>query len=172
MIITHASNKKIEQVNDVYFGTPFLKGCLCFGAEGNEYNLAGDCKYQYNIEVESIIPVKSFFFRHSYDEPAVQEVFKLIREDLELESHISDETIANLLDDSEFIHIRNFQSDDDYSPIPHRYSDDGEACWAIQQYQGILAHKLGYDCARSTDEQGTVYIAYCVGRPLLEVPCE
>ncbi|EUD05550.1 hypothetical protein [Providencia alcalifaciens] len=86
-----------------------------------------------------------------------------MRKDLGL-LDVDDDVIAQLLDES----ISVWDNDFNYS---HSY-DDGEASWAIQQYQGILAHKLGYDCARLTDEQGTVYIAYCVGRPLLEVPCE
>ncbi|WP_272539684.1 hypothetical protein [Providencia sp. PROV197] len=162
MIITHASFNKITEVTKD-MDVPFLKGCLCFGNEGNEYNLSA-CNYQYNIEVDNIIDTKSFFYRHDVDEKAVQEVFQQVRKDLGL-LDVDDDVIAQLLDES----ISVWDNDFNYS---HSYDDDGEASWAIQQYQGILAHKLGYDCARSTDEQGTVYIAYCVGRPLLEVPCE
>ncbi|MBQ0211491.1 hypothetical protein ROW55_022160 [Providencia rettgeri] len=159
MVITHPSAEKVIEVTSKNPYTPFLKGCLCFGQEGNEYNLAGKCNYQYNLEVNHIINVDAFFIHHDISESIVLDVIKMVREDLELD--LDNDEIAALLDNSES--IRNFEFSG--------YNDDGEADWAIQQYQGILAHKLGYDCAKSTDEQGTVYIAYCVGRPLLEVSC-
>lgn len=59
MLITHASFNKITEVTKD-MDVSFLKGCLCFGHEGNEYNLSA-CNYQYNIEVENIIDTKSFF---------------------------------------------------------------------------------------------------------------
>lgn len=158
MVITHASAVKITEVTSKNPYAPFLKGCLCFGIEGNEYNLAGQCNYQYNLVVGNVIEIESIFYRHHVSEDAVTTVIQMVREDLEL--NLDNDEIAALLDNSQS--VRNYD---------HSYSDDGEADWAIQQYQGILAHKLGYDCAKSTDEQGTVYIAYCVGRPLLEVPC-
>lgn len=102
--------------------------------------------------------MESFFYRHDISEEAVNEVINRVREDLDLE--LDNDEIAALLDNSKNVR--------DYA---HCYSDGGEADWAIQQYQGILAHKLGYDCAKSIDEQGTIFIAYCVGRPLQEVQC-
>ncbi|HGN1708111.1 TPA: hypothetical protein ACKRTE_004037 [Providencia rettgeri] len=159
MIITHASSERIEEVKSSVYYAPFFKGCLFFAAEGNEYNLAGECNYQYNIEVNNIIEVESFFSKHNISDAVVQNVFEMVREDLEIEA--SDEEIAELL--SNELSIRDF----DFSG----YDDEGEADWAIQQFQGILAHKLGYDCAKSSDEQGTVYIAYCVGREMQEVKC-
>lgn len=159
MIITHASSERIAEVKARNPYAMFLKGCLFFASEGNEYNLAGKCNYQYNLEVNNIINVESFFSRHDISEDAVLEVIEMVREDLELD--LDNDEIATLLDNSES--IRDF----DFSG----YDDAGEADWAIQQYQGILAHKLGYDCAQSSDEQGTVYIAYCVGREMKEVKC-
>ncbi|MBP6121074.1 hypothetical protein [Providencia sp.] len=159
MIITHASSERIEEVKSSVFYAPFFKGCLFFASEGNEYNLAGECHYQYNLEVNNIIEVESFFSHHDITEAAVQQVISMVRDDLEIE--VSDEEIAALLDNSESIRDFEFSG----------YDDAGEADWAIQQYQGILSHKLGYDCAQSSDEQGTVYIAYCVGREMKEVEC-
>ncbi|EMY0636050.1 MULTISPECIES: hypothetical protein [Providencia] len=159
MIITHASSEKIEKVEDSIFYAPFFKGCLFFASEGNEYNLAGKCNYQYNIEVNNVIEVESFFFHHNTSEDAVLEVIEMLRDDLGVD--LDNDEIANLLDNSESIRDFEFSG----------YDDAGEADWAIQQFQGILAHKLGYDCAQSSDEQGTVYIAYCVDREMQEVEC-
>ncbi|MEX9782224.1 hypothetical protein AB7315_21585 [Providencia manganoxydans] len=159
MIITHASAERITEVKARSPYALFLKGCLFFAAEGNEYNLAGECNYQYNLEVNNIIDVESFFSHHDIAEQAVQQVIELVRDDLEIEA--SDEEIAELLSNESS--IRDFEF--------NGYDDEGEADWAIQQYQGILAHKLGYDCAKSSDEQGVVYIAYCVGREMQEVEC-
>ncbi|MEQ4674011.1 hypothetical protein ABN063_05550 [Providencia vermicola] len=159
MIITHASSERIAEVKARNPYAMFLKGYLFFASEGNEYNLAGKCNYQYNLEVNNIINVESFFSRHDISEDAVLEIIELVREDLELD--LDNDEIAALLDNSES--IRDFEFGG--------YDDAGEADWAIQQYQGILAHKLGYDCAQSSDEQGTVYIAYCVGREMKEVKC-
>lgn len=76
----------------------------------------GGCQ-QYNIEVENIIDTKSFFYRHDFDEKAVQEVFKQVRKDLGL-LDIDDDVIAQLLDES----ISVWDNDFNYS-----YSyDDGE----------------------------------------------
>ena len=38
------------------------------------------------------------------------------------------------------------------------------AGWYVQQNMGLLAHALGYEAAEDHDEQGTVYVAYCVDR--------
>lgn len=46
---------------------------------------------------------------------------------------------------------------------------DAEAAWLVQQYQGILAHRLGYDACESIDENGVVFIVYCVDCNLEEV---
>lgn len=159
MIITHASSERIEEVKSSVYYAPFFKGCLFFASEGNEYNLVGECNYQYNLDVNNVIEVDSFFSHHDITEKAVKEVIEMVRDDLEIEA--SDEDIAELLSGESS--VRDFEF--------NGYDDDGEADWAIQQYQGILAHKLGYDCAQSFDEQGTVYIAYCVGREMNEVKC-
>lgn len=149
MIITHASATKIETVESNYTYSNCLKGCLFFAGEGNEYNLAGEAAFQYNLNVDEdkIIKVSRFWYEHEESEQAVQDVFEMMRDDVFGWYEYSDEQLAELLDATET-------------------EADGEADWAVQQYQGILAHKLGYDCAVAFDEQGVVYIAYCVGREL------
>lgn len=158
MIITHASSEKITEVKShVAFDLPY-KGCLFFGDEGNSYNLT-KCNFQYNLEVENIIRTKRFFYEHDTNEEAVQEVFDMMRNDLCL-FDADDSVLADLLDETTSIH-----DDTEFT------GDSAYADWSIQQFQGILAHKLGYDCAESFDEQGTVYIAYCVNREMQEVEC-
>lgn len=68
----------------------------------------------------------------------MQEVFQQVRRDLGA-LDVDDDVIAQLLDESTSV----WDNDFNYS-----HSDDHEAYWAIHQYQGILAHRLGYDCAR------------------------
>lgn len=75
----------------------------------------GGCQ-QYNIEVENIIDTKSFFYRHDFDEKAVQEVFKQLRKDLGL-LDVDDDVIAQLLDES----ISVWDNDFNYS---HSYDDE------------------------------------------------
>lgn len=160
MIITHASGEKINEVTEMA-GHDFLRGCLFFGSEGNTYNMAlTGCAYQYNLEIDEskVIEVSRFFYDHSSDEPAVVEVLEALREELGVEC--SNEEMADIIDETADI--------EDYECSV----DDGTARWLIQQYQGILAHKLGYDAAESSDEQGLVYIVYCVGKELKEVICE
>ena len=158
MIITHASATKIETVksyrsyeNDVY------RGCLFFGSEDNDYNLACDVKFKYNLEVneDKVIRVSRFFYEHSHEESIVAEVLNDLRDELGLEC--DDEEMSEIID----------ETNDIYEYVTT--VDSGNASWLVQQYQGILAHKLGYDCAVAFDEQGVVYIAYCVGRELEEV---
>jgi hypothetical protein len=152
MIITHASHEKIESVESNPALSLCLKGCLCFADEGNTYNLVNECNYQYNLEVDedNIIDVSRFWYEHEESEPAAQDVFEMMRDDIFGWDDCTDEELAELLDGSADIH-------------------DADASWAVQQYQGILAHKLGYDCAKDFDEQGVVYVAYCVDRDLQEV---
>lgn len=158
MIITHASATKIDEVKDSVHYAPFFKGCLFFGSEDNDYNLAGRCNFQYNLDVNNVIRASRFFYEHDTDEKEVQVVFNMMRDDFGI--NVDDSELADLLDGTTNI-----------SEYEHSYEDDGQANWAIQQFQGILAHKLGYDCAESFDEQGTVYIAYCVNREMQEVEC-
>lgn len=159
MIITHASHERITEVKDIVdYDLPY-KGCLFFGDEGNTYNLNMECKFQYNLEVENIIRTKRFFYEHDTNEEAVQEVFEMMRNDLCM-FDADDSVLADLLDETTSIH-----DDEEFN------GDYAHVDWSIQQFQGILAHKLGYDCAESFDEQGTVYISYCVGREMQEVKC-
>lgn len=152
MIITHASATKIEKVENDYMYSNCLKGCLFFAGEGNNYNLAGDVAFQYNLNIDenNIIEVSRFWYEHEESDQAVQDVFEMMRDDVFCWDEHSNEQLAELLDGTET-------------------DGNAEADWAVQQYQGILAHKLGYDCAESFDEQGVVYIAYCVERKLEEV---
>ncbi len=156
MKITHASQSKIEQVNDFDAMTEAYKGCLFFAHDGNTYNMAGECNYQYSLNVENVIHVSDLFFNHSHEDVLIADLLDDLRIDLALECDL--EEMSNILDGTRDVTDYNTRNDD-------------EAVWIVQQYQGILAHKLGYDCAESEDEQGTVYIAYCVDRELQEVVC-
>lgn len=153
MIITHASAEKIEKVETYSVFNNCHKGCLFFAGEGNDYNLAGYVEFQYNLDVneDNIIEVRRFWYEHEETEPAVQEVFEMMRDDVFGWDEHSDEQLMELLD------------------ATTEAGSDAEADWAVQQYQGILAHKLGYDCAKAVDEQGAVWIAYCVGREMQEI---
>lgn len=67
---------------------------------------------------------------------------------------VSDDELSELLDNT--LSISDYETELD--------KDFGMDQWVLQQFQGIMAHKLGYDCAQSEDEQDVVYIAYCVDR--------
>ena len=156
MIITHASAEKIEKLVASYC---LQKGCLFFAAEGNEYNLAGHCEYQYNLEInpDNTIEVEKLFFQHDSDCKIVQSVMRNMMISLDLDE--DDLELAEaLLEESASI----FDYADEIEEV-------AEAAWMVQQYQGILAHKLGYDAAEIFDEQGAAYVVYCVDKKLDEV---
>ncbi len=160
MIITHAAQEKIEIITSTHDFSAY-KGCLFFAAENNTYNMSGECNYQYNLDVENILEVRQIFYKYSHDEDIIAQVLNEMRDDLLLDDDVSLEELADILDETtNWLKLFDFEAE-----------DAGEKCWIIQQYQGILAHKLGYDCAESKDEQGTVYIAYCVDRELQEFIC-
>lgn len=144
MRIKHNSPEKIEKVEE--YKSYCLRGCLFFADEDHDYSLnAGDDKYAYFIDVENTLAVDSVWFDHTPEVAA--ELISEMCEDLDVDQ----EAACDLIDNSEHI------------------MDDAEKAWLVQQYQGKLAHVLGYDCAVSDDEQGTVYIAYCVNRDMEEV---
>lgn len=153
MIITHASQDKITKIESYDVYCEARMGCLFFGSEDNTYNLAGECNYQYSLNVENVLRMGSLNYKHNYEECAVmQSVFEDMRIKLGLDD-VSDDELSELLDDT--LDISDYETSLDDTAI---------ASWVLQQFQGIIAHKLGYDCAESEDEQGTVYIAYCAGR--------
>lgn len=157
MIITHASATKIETVKEYRsYENDVHRGCLFFGDEGNDYNLACDVNFKYNLEVneDKVIRVSQFFYAHSHEDSAVTAVLDDLRDELGLEC--DDEEMSEILDETNSIFDYETSVSSDI------------ASWLVQQYQGILAHKLGYDCAESEDEQGVVYIAYCVEREMIE----
>jgi len=142
MIITHSSASKIENIEVEGFGV--RQGCLFFGYEDNEYNLAGECNYKYSLDVEDTIEARLFFHKHD-----VSELSDLI-EDMELDLEVSrDEAIALLEEEGEVF--------------------DAEQAWSVQQYQGKAGHMLGYDAVESFDEQGVVFIVFCGDKSLKEV---
>lgn len=155
MIITHASDRKITKISSSMGDA--LRGCLFFAAEGNTYNLTGECNFQYNLDVseDKIIEARRFFFEHDFNDEIILDVLNALRNELNLDC--DDETMSTIIDESS--DIGDYVSSDDLAV----------SSWLVQQYQGILAHKLGYDCVESFDEQGTVYIAYCVNRKLEEI---
>jgi len=142
MRIQHNSPHKIKEVEDYH--NEWLRGCLCFSGEGHEYSLSVcDDEYAYIIEVEKVLDMNRTWYEHELTE--VSDLIEELSEELELDS----EEVCDLLDNSE-----------------HLCDERG---WLVQQYQGKVAHDLGYDCAKSEDEQGVVYIAYCVDRKMKEV---
>jgi hypothetical protein len=157
MKITHASFQKIEKVEaHKSYENDYQRGCLFFASEGNTYNLANECNFQYNIEVENILDITRLNYEHDFTECKImRDVFQKLREELGIDC--DDEEISEILDETNSIY--------EYETTVR----DFNAGWIVQQYQGILAHRLGYDCAESFDEQGAVYIAYCVGRELQEI---
>lgn len=147
MKIQHNSPEKIEQVEPSFSFA--LRGCLCFAEEGHNYSLnAGHDKYAYLIDVENILDITSIWFDHTQSE--ISELITEMCEDLE----IDEDTACELIDETKSI------------------MDDANKSWLIQQFQGKIAHELGYDCAMANDEQGTVYIAYCVNREMKEIAKE
>lgn len=154
MIITHASQSKINEIDSSYSEAQL--GCLFFASEGNEYNLAAECNFQYNLDVENILEMRRLNYQHDFSECEImRDVFDDVRCALGLDC--DDEEISEILDDTNSVF--------DYETS----IDSGVASWLVQQFQGILAHKLGYDCAESNDERGVVYIAFCVDRKLEEI---
>lgn len=149
MIITHASSEKIEKITVKHNFCDFYHGCLFFAQEGNAYNMANNVEYQYDLDVKKVFDVSRLQYEFNCEEnETILEVVNELRNLLNLE--LSNEEMLDILDGS----VDNVGE----------YTDDYQDDWHVQQYQGILAHRLGYDCAESSDEQGTVYIAYCVGR--------
>ena len=139
MRIQHNSAEKIETVKNSYDGD-YLRGCLFFGNEGHTY---GKTQYSYVIEVQSVLSIKQIWNDHN-----PSEVSDLL-DDLCSELEIDFDTACDLIDETESLR--------------------DERSWLVQQYQGIIANFLGYDCAKSFDEQGTVYIAYCVNKKMEEI---
>ncbi len=156
MIITHASYQQITEVSDDR--GDYHRGCLFFAAKGNTYNLANNCVYQYdlNIDKERVLSVNVLFSRYSKKNEIVFDVAESLASDLGLEWE--DKEVVNQAIDL----LSEEKSVEDFGLR-------GEMQWLVQQYQGILADELGYDCFESTDEQGAVYIAYCVDRKLTEI---
>lgn len=155
MIITHASKERITNVKSYDSYSSVVKGCLFFGGENNDYNLAGECNYQYNLDVENILVMSKLNYDFDYSEnEIIQSVFESFRNELDLD--LDDEEISEIFDETNMI-------------ADSENSNEDECEWILQQYQGILAHKLGFDCAQAFDEQGTVYIAYCADRELTEI---
>jgi len=161
MIITHASAEKIERVTNRSIYSTTQLGCLFFADEGNTYNLANNCRYQYNLDIDenNILELHRVQYEHSHEDEVVAAILEQFAAAVDLDTdELGLETIFNILDESEDIY--------DYAE-----QDDGEKSWIMQQFQGILAHKLGYDACESEDEQGCVYIVYCVDKQLDEVDC-
>ena len=153
--ITHASKERITNVKTYDSYSSVVKGCLFFGGENNDYNLAGECNYQYNLNVENILVMSKLNYDFDCSEnEIIQSVFESFRSELDLD--LDDEEISEIFDETNMI-------------ADYENSNEDECEWILQQYQGILAHKLGFDCAQAVDEQGTVYIAYCVDRELTEI---
>jgi hypothetical protein len=144
MRIQHNSPEKIKKVERNY--SSCLLGCLCFASEGHEYSLNGSKdEYSYIIDVENILEINRIWFQHEVEE--VKDLIEEMCDDLGLE----EQEACDLIDETEHI------------------MDDAEGSWTVQQYQGKIAHALSYDCAESEDEQGVVYIAYCVDREMEEI---
>ncbi|WP_419207987.1 hypothetical protein ACN08S_08825 (plasmid) [Photobacterium leiognathi subsp. mandapamensis] len=128
-------------------------GCLFFAEEGNTYNLAGECNYQYNLEVENVLRMRSLNYKHNYTECSVmQSVFADMRDKFGFIDEVSDDELSELLDDT--LSISDYETE-------LLDKDFGMDQWVLQQFQGIIAHKLGYDCAQSEDEQG-LFISHIV----------
>ena len=155
MIIQHNSATKIEKVES-FFGDDLL-GCLCFASEGHGYNLANSVKYSYTIEVdeEKILHMPSVWYRHNSDElnNDAEEIVCDVMQAL----CVDRDRALNLLDGTD----RDVENGTDYSGFC--------AGWYVQQSMGLLANALGYDAAEDHDEQGAVYIAYCVDRNMSEI---
>jgi len=145
MRVTHASATRIENVTHTVGDSP-LRGCLFFGEEDNTYNLAGDCACQYSIDIENVLEVRRLAYQ--YEPSDVADFLERMRDESEF-FDATDEELFDLL-------------------AEETQADDAGASWLVQQYQGLLADNLGFDAAESVDEQGVVYIAYCVGRKLQE----
>lgn len=144
MRIQHNSPERIEKVES--YKSFCLRGCLFFAEEGHDYSLnPGNDNFAYIIDVENILDISRIWWEHE-----VSEVSELVDE-MCVDLDIDEEMACALIEESEHI------------------MDDGEKAWLVQQYQGLIAHKLGYDCAESEDEQGSVYIAYCVDREMEEI---
>ncbi len=164
MVITHASQDKITKVINEDFLCDCRMGCLFFGGEGNTYNLAAECNYQYNIDVENVLEMRRLNYKHNFEECEImKDVFADMRITFDFTDDATDEELSELLDETLSI--------DDFENVFVRREEWGMDQWVLQQFQGIIAHKLGYDCAEAEDEQGTVYIAYCVDRKLTEIKC-
>ncbi len=99
MIITHASQEKIEIVTSTHDCNAY-RGCLFFAAEGNMYNMISECNFQYNLDVENIIEVSQIFYRHSHDEDIIVQVLNEMRDDLLLDDDVSLEELADILDET------------------------------------------------------------------------
>lgn len=147
MLITHNSKEEIQKVVKNH-DCEFYKGCLYF-TSGKDYNLAGETNFKYHLEVDNVLEIERVWFQHDYSE--VECLLVELLEEFGLEDELTIEDASELIDETQNI---------------TDVTGDAEHEWIVQQYQGLIAHALGYDCAESQDEQGTVYIAYCVDRKL------
>ena len=156
MKIQHNSIERIGKV-ERYFGDDLL-GCLCFAEEDHDYNLGTDYNYSYLIDVEedNILDMTRVWMLHDSDNlsSGVEDIIEEMMEDLGCER----DRVLNFLNGS----------DVDYAVGTEDYSGFS-AGWYVQQSMGLLAHALGYDAAEDHDEQGVVYVVYCVDREMKEV---
>jgi len=153
MIVQHNSIAKIEKVES-FFGEDLL-GCLCFGEEGHDYNLAGEVNYRYVIDIDSVLDMSRVWFHHDSDNVsrAVEDVIQDVVDSLDCDR----DRALDFLDGSD----TDCENGTNYSGF--------SAGWYVQQSMGLLAHALGYDAAADDDEQGVVYVVYCVDRELQAV---
>ena len=155
MKIQHNSMTKIEKVES-FFGEDLL-GCLCFGEEGHDYNLAQKINYRYilDIDEDNSLDMERIWFCHDSDKlPAqAEDIIQEMMDDLNCDR----DRILDFLDASD--------TDCENGTIYSGFC----AGWYIQQNMGLIAHALGYDAAVDEDEQGTVYVVYCIDKELQEV---
>jgi len=155
MIIQHNSMAKIEKV-ETLFGEDLL-GCLCFGDEGHDYNLAQEVNYRYilDIDEDNIIDMRRLWYKHDSDNlpKDAEDIIQSMIDDL----NVDRERILDLLDASD----TDAENGTTYSGF--------SAGWYVQQSMGLMADALGYDAAVDSDEQGIVWVVYCVGKDLKEI---
>jgi len=155
MIIQHNSFDKIDKI-ERFFGEDLL-GCLCFGEEGHDYNLANQVNFKYVIDIddENVLEMSRVWFCHDSEELSRQ----------------AEEVIQDLMDvlDTDRARALDFFDGSDTDCETNTNYSGFSAGWYVQQSMGLLAHALGYDAALDKDEQGDVFVVYCVERELQEV---
>ena len=140
MKIYHTSPNKIEKIekNGLFDDNLFFSRVPYSMSNSN----GDETLYLIDIEEDSVIDVTQFFYDYDIEE---NDEFRNIVETISNYFTCAIDDACEILDSSKNI-------------------DDAEDDWFVQAQQGHAARALGFNAAKSIDEQGVVYIVPMFGK--------